>query len=919
MSTKTTFKRIALVAVASLGFGVLTSVAPATAAYLGAVTSITPGASSAARVGIASNNTVTLNGTFAASDTVTVSVRVISAPTGSAFATAAGANDSFKAGVQATGTPNKASIDITKGTATGAAVATTPNNYSVATAVAGTNTNYVAARATVAGGSSAGTTMPIKISTTPDVAGTYTVLVSVATTNRAAVADGTFIAGDVSTTYTFTTAGAPATVAISAIGGTGNSGGVGRLVLVSVKDAAGNATVPTDTESINLTSSKTTTGFSTTTDVTTNPATSPTANTLGLSAANFIAGTGSSALVRVTDAASTTATVITATGGGTLSPSVSIQASLTFTASTLTGASTAKLGQITATVAYPENGYALMPTVSANAATANVVSTSTSRSWRVVYTNASTTTAAVAEVTVTDTSGLITGVASATYAQSVTIPATATTTGAVSPTGANFTVTTLAPIGTASYAVALTTTSTTATDLLTLTVTGALSDPVGAAAKIAPVGVAAFTAAPASTVTQTVKLTDQFGAAIANRAITVGITGRNAAKTGAVIITDATGHASYALLDAGTLGTTDTLTFTAGSAVSTTATTTITWGAVTVSTVTLNGGNTTAGVADATATIRDINAGDGVESTTYGISATLKDANGVLLGGVPVVFSVAGSGAAITSTTINGVTSSAGVATAQVYGWIAGTYTVTAVAGGVTATGTITFGQTAKGEERAVSATVSGPIVTAKTVDRFGNPVPGVTVYATKTGTGYFGAGVTKTSGVTSADGTVEFVIAGGSADVTVSTIDYAAAAGTFGSGQTSAPKGYLANATTAAALALNIFTASAAGTATKNEVGVGASFDAAGVASATVSVDLPDTAQAASDAAAEATDAANAATDAANAAAEAADAATAAAQDAADAVAALSTQVTELVSALRKQITSLTNLVIKIQKKVRA
>jgi hypothetical protein len=77
--------------------------------------------------------------------------------------------------------------------------------------------------------------------------------------------------------------------------------------------------------------------------------------------------------------------------------------------------------------------------------------------------------------------------------------------------------------------------------------------------------------------------------------------------------------------------------------------------------------------------------------------------------------------------------------------------------------------------------------------------------------------------------------------------------------------------------------------------------------------------AQAAVDAAAEATDAANAATDAANAAAEAADAATAAAQDAADAVAALSTQVAEMIDALKKQITALTNLVIKIQKKVKA
>ena len=76
---------------------------------------------------------------------------------------------------------------------------------------------------------------------------------------------------------------------------------------------------------------------------------------------------------------------------------------------------------------------------------------------------------------------------------------------------------------------------------------------------------------------------------------------------------------------------------------------------------------------------------------------------------------------------------------------------------------------------------------------------------------------------------------------------------------------------------------------------------------------------EAAQEAAAEATDAANAATDAANASAEAADAATAAAQDAADAVAALSTQVSEMITALKKQITALTNLVIKIQKKVKA
>ena len=87
----------------------------------------------------------------------------------------------------------------------------------------------------------------------------------------------------------------------------------------------------------------------------------------------------------------------------------------------------------------------------------------------------------------------------------------------------------------------------------------------------------------------------------------------------------------------------------------------------------------------------------------------------------------------------------------------------------------------------------------------------------------------------------------------------------------------------------------------------------------ATVSVGNTAGVDAALDAANEATDAANAATDAALAAADAADAATAAAQDASDAVAALSASVSKMIASLKAQITSLTNLVIKIQKKVRA
>jgi hypothetical protein len=75
----------------------------------------------------------------------------------------------------------------------------------------------------------------------------------------------------------------------------------------------------------------------------------------------------------------------------------------------------------------------------------------------------------------------------------------------------------------------------------------------------------------------------------------------------------------------------------------------------------------------------------------------------------------------------------------------------------------------------------------------------------------------------------------------------------------------------------------------------------------------------AAIDAANEAAQAASDATDAALAAADAADAATTKAQEAVDAVATLSAQVSKLITALKAQITTLTNLVIKIQKKVRA
>ena len=161
-------------------------------------------------------------------------------------------------------------------------------------------------------------------------------------------------------------------------------------------------------------------------------------------------------------------------------------------------------------------------------------------------------------------------------------------------------------------------------------------------------------------------------------------------------------------------------------------------------------------------------------------------------------------------------------------------------------------------------------------------------------------------------------------AAITTTPFAAAAATATASSGGIYFAKGvakatFYAPSTTAATIT---FSGTAGASATADVSAALNNFGYGTALSVTVSINpsaAVETAQAAVDAAAEATDAANAATDAANAAAEAADAATAAAQDAADAVAALSAQVATLISGLKSQLTALTNLVIKIQKKVKA
>jgi hypothetical protein len=271
------------------------------------------------------------------------------------------------------------------------------------------------------------------------------------------------------------------------------------------------------------------------------------------------------------------------------------------------------------------------------------------------------------------------------------------------------------------------------------------------------------------------------------------------------------------------------------------------------------------------------------------VTATVKDAQGIAIAGMPVTLTMPADVLLKSTSPAVAYTSSTGVATWSVYSTKAGTYALTFTGGSLEKTGYIKFvGATAR-VVSVTKGTTTGETtpITIKAADAYGNGVSNVALTVSTDG-GYFQGAALSSSISTDSNGEIRLLLVGNgkvTATGTATHMFYGAA---------------LVGTTAAAGFPAGVSTAS---------VTVSDAGDSAAAVNA----------QAATDAAAEATDAANAATDAANAAAEAADAATAAAQDAADAVAALSTQVSEMVNALKKQITALTNLVIKIQKKVKA
>jgi trimeric autotransporter adhesin len=551
------------------------------------------------------------------------------------------------------------------------------------------------------------------------------------------------------------------------------------------------------------------------------------------------------------------------------------------------------------------------------------------------------------------------------YLRVVVAPLAATSSTVVAP------VATLVAIGadlTAKYSV--TAVAPIATDGYTLTVTDGSGDNVVATMTFATAAPrwsvspsASFKAKFGDTSTVTGTLSDQFGRVLGGKAVYVLVTGRQAGTYNGTTAADGTLAFKWTDTNAATTVTlTDVLTFNYpyfASATSTTTTTatsasrTVTYSATGVAV-----GSVTVAAPSATNTRPiDVDALIGLPGAGSRVvyTATVRDAAGLpVTSGALVTFTGGADDLFFGGNT--GVTDEFGQASVTVYRNKVGAPAIKATAGGVTSAASAAVQWT---NDVANATAASAPIAssayrqaryialkadtatavsqgvlrfTATVTDRWGNAVAGVQVTFAETGAGRFFNPPTSNQVTTNAAGEASIDLNSQAGET--GTASVTAAITSAGSVQainedsagfvthivhsgtaTDAAGTFTGTLTAVAGVTAAVKSATATATITKDT----STSTADALLALATALGTRDQASAAVDAAAEATDAANAATDAANAAAEAADAATAAAQDAADAVAALSTQVSEMVAALKKQITSLTNLVIKIQKKVRA
>jgi hypothetical protein len=427
-------------------------------------------------------------------------------------------------------------------------------------------------------------------------------------------------------------------------------------------------------------------------------------------------------------------------------------------------------------------------------------------------------------------------------------------------------------------------------------------------------------AAVASTNTVTFIVKDGFGSAVSGASVKVqhNRTANGANSDLTAVTTDANGAASYTFTDALTLaasglttlnraGTVQYYVQTANASDNLSGTNTINYTTASF----LTPGSLTATGNEVTNTVGAASGTYNLVDTVISETLTVKTDTGTVMAGIPYSATISSGlyerkNYASGNSQLSGFTDSNGQAFIRVACYKSGAQTVTWTVGTLTKTVDLTCQSTSSklralsvASTKADAAVDQTTEITVTATDIYGNVVPSASLTVTYTGSN---ARIVSYNGAQGSSATTD------SAGQLVIGV-YADKAGT-GTLRVTTTGGVLATTTTT--------TQGVAPIARVDDLSV--TVTSAGVSAVQAAAD------AATDAASEAIDAANAATDAANLAAEAADAATVAAEearDAADAATAaveeLATQVATLMAALKAQITTLANTVAKIAKKVKA
>jgi hypothetical protein len=953
MSTKTTFKRVALVTVAALGFGVLTSVAPASAVATSfslnttsqtiVANNTTDSVGALIRIKVTSDTAGTLNSSaFAAGETLTAKVTA-----GPAIRTGATSSPLV---IPTSGLAmNAAGNDLAMTEMKGQALATVTDWATVSTGhttdSAGANVDTVTATASAPFDGAIGSENTSYTGQEPyatDTASSKSRYVYVSIMPREAKIASVIDAGVYTITFTLTDANqnvvGTSTLKIDFVSSKSNSG-----ALLSITKGgtftAGVAVAPTGNDA----TTADVYAYATLTNRDGGPIRSADGNSGALTTSLRLADATSDTVVPTSSDGGTAGTdwgSNDALGDGTMIKNngvygisiPAVGAAGVYTLKALYGAASA-----TAALTYYAASGAYTATA-ASVATGQIGSTPT-------YTVPLTTKSAVVTVTVlTGTTAVqdypvtFTTTWSSCAAGDATPVSGATGSSVVltnSSGKASLTVTCNSPADASSASVAWVAGGT--AGAAPVTVTWAKSKP--ATVTVDPAG--PMTVALKAVTKATFTVLDSFGAPVAGEVVNLTVTGSNNTTASPLLIpsatTDANGQVSYTLTDALAIAAgTDAIKATTVTG-SKTATLTVTYAATAPAAASMkvyydaleatwttlvpattiyrtgtDGFSLAQGKNIAKTLVPGTKSGtdDVVGFNAYAATSALAAASGV-----KVTVSVSDGGWILTSAGLpvksrDFYTSSTGyTGLINVTATTPGTKTLTFTSGTVTSTAAIAFQNTDATDARFITLTAGSanataaananalPSFTVKVTDGLGNAVKSATLNIVVTGVGRLATGGKTAQWTTDSSGEYTFELTSTTAGATTVTVT-----GTNADAQYEDLAGYISD-TAQANTALAAGNISATGTVTFAEGTNAAEANA----------------QAATDAAAEATDAANAATDAANAAAEAADAATAAAQDAADAVAALSAQVSSLISGLKSQLTALTNLVIKIQKKVKA